>query len=58
MARRQAKNRSNKTVKYEKGHRVQRFLLLDKTPSRSKRNRQTLLNISMTCTLSGNTNRA
>ena len=30
---------------------VQRFLLLDRTPTRSKRNRETVLNISMTCTL-------
>lgn len=55
MARRQTKKttRSQKTVKYEKGHKVQRLLLLERTPSRSKRDQQTCWNISMTCTLSG-----
>lgn len=53
MAKRQTnkKTRSGRTVKYEKGHKVQRLLLLDKTPTRSKRNRQTVLNISMSCVL-------
>jgi hypothetical protein len=60
MAKRQTKKpaRSQKTVRYEKGHKVQRLLLLERTPSRSKRDRQTCWNISMTCTLSGNTSRA
>jgi hypothetical protein len=53
MAKRQTKKatRSNKTIRYEKGHKVQRLLSLDRSPSRSKRDRQTLWNISMTCTL-------
>ena len=53
MAKHQAKSkkRSNRTVKYEKGQKVQRLLLLDRTPTRSKRNRETVWNISMTCTL-------
>ena len=56
MAKRQTKKttRSQKTVKYEKGHKVQRLLLLDRSPGHSKRDRQTCWNISMTCTLSGN----
>lgn len=55
MAKHQTKKspRSHKTVKYEKGHKVQRLLLLERTPSRSRRDRQTSWNISMTCTLSG-----
>ena len=44
-------SRSQRTVRYEKGHKVQRLLLLDKNPSRAKRNRETSLSISMTCTL-------
>ena len=54
MAKYQAKTttRSNKTVRYEKGHKVQRFLLLDRRLTHSKRNGQTLLNIFMKCTLS------
>jgi hypothetical protein len=50
MAKRQTKKtaRSNTTIKYEKGHKIKRLL----TPTRSKKNRETLLNISMTCTLS------
>lgn len=52
MATRQTnpKKASNKIVKYEKGQKIQRLLLF-KTPTRSKGNRHTLLNISMTCTL-------
>lgn len=50
--------RSKKTIRYEKGHKVQRFLLLDRSSGRSKRDRQTLWNISMTCTLKGNASRA
>lgn len=55
MAKRQTKKstRTQKTVKYEKGHKVQRLLLLERMPSRSRRDRQTCWNISMTCTLSG-----
>lgn len=46
-----AKKRTNKPTKhYEKGQKIQRLLLF-KTPTRSTRNNQTLLNISMTCTL-------
>jgi hypothetical protein len=60
MAKRQTNKstRSNRTVRYEKGHKVQRLLLLDKKSGRSKRDRQTLWNISMTCTLKGNASRA
>jgi hypothetical protein len=54
MAKRQKTTRSNKTVRYEKAHKIQRLLLLDRKPVLSKRNRQTLLNISMTCALSSN----
>ena len=48
---RKAAKRSKRTVRYEKGQKIQGLLLLDKTPTRSTRNRQTVLNISMTCTL-------
>lgn len=46
-----AKKHSKRTVRYEKGQKIQGILLLDKTPTRSRRNRETCLNISMTCTL-------
>jgi hypothetical protein len=42
---------TNKIVRYEKGHKIQRFLLLDKTPVRQKRSGQTFLNIFIKCTL-------
>lgn len=41
--------RSTRTVKYEKGHKVQRLLLLNK--AKGHRNRETSLSISMTCKL-------
>jgi hypothetical protein len=52
MATRQktTKKSANTTIKYEKGQKIQRQLLF-KTPTRSRQNRQTLLNISMTCAL-------
>lgn len=41
--------RSKRTVKYEKGHKVQRLLQLN--TSKGKRHRETSLSISMTCKL-------
>jgi hypothetical protein len=46
-----AKNRTTRTVRYEKGQKIKGFLFLNKTPTRSERNKETVLNISMTCTL-------
>jgi hypothetical protein len=43
--------RSNRTVSYGKEHKVQRTMISDKHRTLHKRNRQTLLNISMECVL-------
>jgi hypothetical protein len=53
MAKCQKPTRSSKTIRYEKAHKIERLLLLDRKPAMSKRSRQTLLNISMTYALSG-----
>ena len=47
----QSKKRSKRTVRYEKGQKIRGVLLLDKIPTRQRRNKETFVNISMTCTL-------
>ena len=45
------KNQSKRTVRYEKGQKIRGMLLLDTTPTRSRRNRENFVNILITATL-------
>ncbi len=46
-----ARKTTKQTIRYEKGQKIRSLLLLDKTPTRSRRHRENFVNISMTCTL-------